>query len=99
MFDLELLERAMAVVQALVARHNWQAFVFTVLEGRPVAETARSLGIHEGMVYVARCKIQKMLTREINRLESVSESKESSSDGARRLSPRERFAAIPPQVA
>ena len=88
-FDLEVLECAMTAVRALVASHNWQAFVLTVLEGRPVAETAQALGVHEGMVYVARCKIQKMLRREIQRMESASENQESSSDGARRLSARE----------
>jgi RNA polymerase sigma-70 factor, ECF subfamily len=98
-FDLELLERAMAAVQARVAPHNWQAFVLTVLEGRPVAETARVLEIHEGIVYVARCKIQKMLKCEILRLESASKLEESPSDDARRLSPREIAASVPRTVA
>jgi RNA polymerase sigma factor (sigma-70 family) len=93
-FDLELLERAMTAVQGRVEPHNWQAFVLTVFEGRPVAETAQALGIHEGMIYVARCKIQKMLQREIQRLEHFSESKESSFDGARRLSLREPVAGL-----
>ena len=86
-FDLELLERAMATVQARVAPRNWQAFVRTVLEGRAIAETAQALEVHEGMIYVARCKIQKMLKREIQRLESATEFEESSYDDARRLSP------------
>ena len=95
----ELFELAMAAVQSRVAPHNWQAFVQTVLEGRSVAETAQALGLHEGMIYVARCKIQKMLKREIERLESAAEIEESSTDGARRLSFRERAAAIPRPVA
>jgi len=100
-FDLEILERAMAAVQARVAPHNWQAFVRTVLEGHPVAETALALGLHDGMVYVARCKIQKMLKREIERLESnpmASSIEESSIDEARRLSPSGRISAIPRTV-
>ena len=100
-FDLEMLERAMAAVQKRVAPHNWQAFVRTVLEGRSVAETAQALGLHEGMVYVARCKIQKMLKREIQRLESnipMVPIEESSTDEARRLSPSGRTAALPRAV-
>ncbi len=98
-FDLELLERAMTIVQARVAPRNWQAFVLTALEGRAVAETAQALGVHEGVVYVARCKIQKMLKREIQRLEPATETKESSSDGARRLSTLELVASLPRPVA
>jgi RNA polymerase sigma-70 factor (ECF subfamily) len=99
-FDLEILERAMAAVSARVAPHNWQAFVRTVLEGRAVAETARALGVHEGIVYVARCKIQKMLKREIKRLETrpLVSIKESSTDEARRLSPSGRAVAVPRAV-
>jgi RNA polymerase sigma factor (sigma-70 family) len=95
-FDLEILERAMAAVKARVAPHNWQAFIRTVLDGSPVAETAQALGLHEGMVYVARCKIQKMLKREILRLESVQimSTAESSPDEARRLSTAGRIATL-----
>ena len=82
-----------------VAPHNWQAFVLSVLEGRPVSEVAQSLGLHEGMVYVARCKIQKMLSGEIKRLESEFEREESSTDGARRLSPPGRAASVSEPVA
>ncbi len=73
-FDRELFERALSAVRARVSPRNWRAFVLTVLEQRPVAETARVLEIHEGMVYVARCKIQKMLKSEIQRLESAATS-------------------------
>jgi RNA polymerase sigma factor (sigma-70 family) len=99
-FDLEMLERAMAAVQARVATHNWQAFVRTVLEGRPVPETAQALGLHEGMVYVARCKIQKMLKREIQRLQSspMVPIEESSIDEPRRLSATGRIKALPRTV-
>jgi hypothetical protein len=45
-----------------------------MLDGRPIAETAQALGMHEGMVYVARCKIQKMLQREVQRLQLEAES-------------------------
>jgi RNA polymerase sigma-70 factor (ECF subfamily) len=99
-FDLEMMERAMAAVSARVAPHNWRAFIRTALEGRGVAETAEELGIHEGMVYVARCKIRKMLKREVERLESrlVVSFEESSIDEARRLSQSDRAEALPRRV-
>jgi RNA polymerase sigma-70 factor (ECF subfamily) len=87
-FDMELFERAMVRVRARVAEHNWRAFVLSVLEGRSVLETAQTLGVHAGMVYVARCKITKMLSQELRRLQSTSdaESLESAPDGHDRLS-------------
>jgi len=93
-YDLELFQRALAAVQSKVAPHNWQAFVQNVLEGRSVAETAQMLGLHEGMVYVARCKIQKMLKREIERLETTSQVEESTADGARWVSAAQRAASL-----
>jgi RNA polymerase sigma factor (sigma-70 family) len=71
-FDLERLDRAMAMIQARVAPHNWQAFAMTTLEGRSVAETAAALGLEPGMVYVARLRIQKKLKDQIQRLEAES---------------------------
>jgi len=67
-FDRELLERAMANVRARVSEENWKAFLLNGIEGRPVAEVESELGIHAGKVYVARCRIQKMLSREIRQL-------------------------------
>jgi RNA polymerase sigma-70 factor (ECF subfamily) len=87
-YDMELFEHAMANVRARVADHNWQAFVLSMLEGRTVEETAQALGLHTGMVYVARCKITKMLSREIRRLQSASDAEalEPASNGHDRLS-------------
>ena len=92
-YDLELFQQALTMVQSKVAPHNWQAFVQNVLEGRSVAETAQMLGLHEGMVYVARCKIKKMLKREIERLEMTSQTQESAPDGTRRVSTAQRAAS------
>ena len=89
-YDLELFQQALTAVQSKVATHNWQAFVQNVLEGRSVAETAQMLGLHEGMVYVARCKIQKMLKREIECLETMAHAEESTSNDARWVSAAQR---------
>jgi hypothetical protein len=71
-----------------VAEHNWRAFVLSVLQGLSVEGTAQALGLHAGMVYVARCKITKMLSEEIRRLQSRSDAEflESAPDGHDRLS-------------
>jgi RNA polymerase sigma factor (sigma-70 family) len=69
-YDLELFEQALARVRRRVAEHNWQAFVRSTLEGDSAEETARALGLHVGMVYVARCKITRMLSDELQRLQA-----------------------------
>ncbi len=92
-FDLDLFDRAMSNVQARVAPHNWQAFVLTDLEGSSIPEAAAWLELETLTVYVARCKIRKMLKRQIDRMEA--EHEESSTDGVRRLSGSERAAPIP----
>jgi RNA polymerase sigma-70 factor (ECF subfamily) len=68
-YDKELFDEAIRRVRARVADHNWRAFVLSVLEGHSVEETAEILGLHAGMVYVARCKITKLLSQEIRRLQ------------------------------
>jgi RNA polymerase sigma factor (sigma-70 family) len=93
-YDVELFQLALTTVKSKVAPHNWQAFVQNALEGRPVAETAQMLGLHEGMIYVARCKIQKMLKREIERLETTAYAEESISDGDRRVPAAQRTASL-----
>lgn len=40
---------------------NWIAFWRTTVEARPIAEVAAELGISEGAVYVARCRILKRI--------------------------------------
>jgi RNA polymerase sigma-70 factor (ECF subfamily) len=68
-FDQELLERAMQVVQAQVAPHNWDAFRLTAVEGVPAAVVAQRLEIQVARVYAARSHIQQRLREECQRLE------------------------------
>lgn len=72
-YERELFGLALSRVRARVAEHNWKAFELSVLEGRSVEETAGTLGLHAGMIYVARCKITKMLRQEILRLQDRSD--------------------------
>jgi RNA polymerase sigma-70 factor (ECF subfamily) len=69
-FDLELLEQAMARVQARVEPGTWEAFRLTAIEGVPAAEVARRLGKQVATVYVARSNVQKMLREDIAALEA-----------------------------
>src|SRR5262249_57310897 len=69
-FDLELLELAMAEVQARVEPATWEAFRLTALEGIPAAEVATRLGKQIANVYVLRSNVQKLLKDEIARLQS-----------------------------
>jgi RNA polymerase sigma-70 factor (ECF subfamily) len=68
-FDHEVLEKAMAVVRAQAAPHNWQAFALTALEGVDPAEAARRLGLNIARVYAARNRIQKRLQEACRKLE------------------------------
>jgi RNA polymerase sigma-70 factor (ECF subfamily) len=68
-FDHELLEAAKVRVRLRVAPHTWEAFRLVALEGLPVAEFAATVPMHVAMVYVATCKVQKMLREEIRNLE------------------------------
>src|SRR5262245_37778669 len=69
-FDLELLEQAMARVQARVEPGTWEAFRLTAIEGVPAAEVARRLGKQVANVYVSRSNVQKMLRDDISAAEA-----------------------------
>jgi RNA polymerase sigma-70 factor (ECF subfamily) len=71
-FDRELLETAMARVQGRVQAHTWEAFRLTALEGLSGAAAAARLNLPVARVFVARCRVQKLLREEIGRLEGNS---------------------------
>jgi RNA polymerase sigma-70 factor (ECF subfamily) len=73
LFDLEVLELAIARVRERVASPTWDAFRLTTSEGHSGAETSRLLGIPVASVFVARHRVQKMLKEEIARLEGAAE--------------------------
>ena len=70
-FDREVLEEAAARVRLRVAPHNWEAFRLLTQEGHSVAEVARLTNLQVAMVYVAKCKVQRMLRDEVRRLEGA----------------------------
>jgi RNA polymerase sigma-70 factor (ECF subfamily) len=68
-FDREVLEEALARVRQRVAPHTWEAFRLLTFEGLSGAEVAPQVGMQVTMVYVAKCKVQKLLREEVDRLE------------------------------
>jgi RNA polymerase sigma-70 factor (ECF subfamily) len=68
-YDLELIELATPAVRERVAKHTWEAFQQTALEGRPAAEVARDLAIAVGTVYQAKFSVARMLKEEVSKLE------------------------------
>lgn len=66
-FDRERLERSMERVRAGVEPHTWEAFRLLALGG---AEAAERLGMRVGSAHAARCKVQRLVRRELERLEA-----------------------------
>jgi RNA polymerase sigma-70 factor (ECF subfamily) len=71
-FDRELLEEAMARVQARVAPHRWLAFQLTAVEGLSGAEVAVRLNMKVASVYTAKNQVNKMVQEVIRKLEQGS---------------------------
>jgi RNA polymerase sigma-70 factor (ECF subfamily) len=67
--DRELLERATSLVRLRVEPHTWEAFRLTAVDGKSGAETAETLGMKPGAVFVARSKVQRMLRETVRRLD------------------------------
>ena len=71
LFDLELLNEALARIEQRVLPIRWQAFQMTAIEGLAAAEVAQALEIKIVNVYSARNKIQQMIRQEITRMEQA----------------------------
>ena len=71
-FDRELLEEAMARVQARVVPHRWLAFQLTAVEGRSGAEVAARLNMKVASVYTAKNQVNKMVQEVVQQLEQGS---------------------------
>jgi len=68
-FDRELLEEAVARVRLRVAPQTWEAFRLTALEGLSGAEAAQRIPMQVAQVFVAKRRVQKMLSAEVAKLE------------------------------
>lgn len=62
----QLFRWAAGQVRRRTGELNWMAFWKTSIDARPIADVARELGISEGAVYVARCRILKRIRELVN---------------------------------
>jgi RNA polymerase sigma-70 factor (ECF subfamily) len=60
--------RALALMQAEFQPATWKACWGMVVEGRSAAEVAAELGMSEGAVHVARCRVLRRLREELDGL-------------------------------
>lgn len=67
-FYTSIFQLAARRIRHRVATASWLAFQRTVVELEPVAEVAADLGISVGNLYVARCRVLKMLREEVQAL-------------------------------
>jgi RNA polymerase sigma-70 factor (ECF subfamily) len=68
-FDHELLHEALARVQLKVPEGRWEAFRLTALEGMSGAEVGARLKMNVTTVFTSKCKVQKLVQEEIQKLE------------------------------
>lgn len=69
-----LLQRALPLVKPQFTEVTWEAFRLTALEGKTAEETAESLGISLGSIYVARSRVTTRLRERIRQIEAEWES-------------------------
>ena len=62
----EHLAYAMALVQKEVKRETFEAFRLVVIEGRPVSEVAKRLGLSANQVYVAKHRITHRIKTKVS---------------------------------
>lgn len=67
----DLYGMAFGRVRHRVEPATWEAFLLCTFEGLPGAEVARRLGTRPGAVYMARCRVQGLLRRELRALEAM----------------------------
>ena len=65
----ELLDRALDKVQLKVSPAHYQLFCLSVVDGRPGAEVARTLGVSLPKVYVVRHRVLRVLRAELQRIQ------------------------------
>jgi RNA polymerase sigma-70 factor (ECF subfamily) len=68
-YDRELFEEASKRVRLRVAPQTWEAFRLTALERLSGNEAAQRIGMQVAQVFVAKRRVQKMLEKEIGKME------------------------------
>lgn len=67
-YQQQVVARAMQIMQSEFQPATWKACWEFVVAGRPAAEVARSLGISENAVYLARGRVLRRLRKELHGL-------------------------------
>lgn len=65
----EILHTAIERVRVRVQEQTWEAFRLTALDEQPAAQVAEILYMSIDAIYAARCRVQKLITQEFNRLD------------------------------
>lgn len=68
-FRRELFWLAADKVRSQVRSNTWQAFQLTAVEGHSIAKAARLLGMKEGTVLVARCRVLARMRQAVTELD------------------------------
>lgn len=66
-----LFQLAARRVQARVSEITWRAFYQTSIESLPPVDVAKQLGMPLGTLYVARCRVLKLLREEVQDLDAT----------------------------
>jgi RNA polymerase sigma-70 factor (ECF subfamily) len=59
---------AMEHIKSEFQPNTWQAFRLTAVEGRPVAEVAKQVGLSAGAIYVAKSRVLARLKEEVEQM-------------------------------
>ncbi len=70
-YRVALFQLAARRVQARVSPITWQAFHDTSVQSQPAEEVAKRLGMPLGNLYVARCRVLKLLREEVQVLDTA----------------------------
>jgi RNA polymerase sigma-70 factor (ECF subfamily) len=73
-FRRELFHWAARTIRPEFQPTTWNLFWQTSVEGKPVAEVARALGLSIGAAYAARCRVLARLRKQIEELDDASDS-------------------------
>lgn len=69
-YQIAVFQLAARNVRKRVSQQTWQAFELTAVEGQDVQDVCSILEMALGSIYVARCRVLKMLRQEVKRLQS-----------------------------